>query len=205
MKNLFLALSILLTTQIGIAQNFVGVIDYQITYENLPEEAKGMESMLPKEVKFFGSGQQARMEMDNAMMGKQVTLIDNKKRTAVQLVDLMGQKIAVMANFDDEAEAAKPKITYLDETKTIAGYLCKKAIIEDPEGEGKMEVFYTEKIQNFQSDQFQGIKGMPLEYEVEAMGFKMKFSAQKVEAKKLEASLFEIPEGYTKMDADQMG
>ncbi len=56
-----------------------------------------------------------------------------------------------------------PNIEYLDETKTIAGYTCKKAIMKDESGQLSMTAYYTEKINNQAEKKFAGLKGFPLQ------------------------------------------
>lgn len=63
-------------------------------------------------------------------------------------------------------------ISYIDETKLIAGFKCQKALIvctiynkrEQKFGERKYSIFFTPTINNIFSE-FKGLNGLPLEYE----------------------------------------
>jgi GLPGLI family protein len=205
-KTFLLTALVLFVSAYGFSQKFTGTIIYSINFEELPAEAKEMAAFLPKEMSLTAKGELARIEMETGIMGKQITLIDNNNKTLTQLTDMMGQKMAVVNNFDseDDNETPKPKIEKTDETKVIAGYTCKKVIMYDENTDANVVLYVTNEIPNLQKNQFKGVEGMPLEYTISVQGLKMTFSATKVEKKEVKDSIFEIPEGYTKMNADSM-
>jgi GLPGLI family protein len=102
----------------------------------------------------------------------------------------------------EEAKNPEPTIKYLDETKTIAGYKCKKAEIVMKTKDGKEEtvnVYYTEEIPTTDVKSiYKGLKGFPMEYVMNQGGIKMTFAAKTVSREPVADSKFEIPkEGYT--------
>ena len=194
------------------AKDFKGVITYKITY-NMPDMDPQMASMLPKIMTYYVSGDMAKIEI-NAPMGKSINIIDGVNKVAYDLMDMMGQKYYIKQSTEEiESEIAKesePELKFIDETKEIAGYDCKKVIVT-VESEGKpvtFTVYYTPEIGskalNFNTSMFKDIDGMLMEFEMNEGPMQMKFEAISVEKKKLKDSDFEIPEDYKETTRDEL-
>ena len=89
--------------------------------------------------------------------------------------------------------------TLTEETKTIAGYPCKKAVGKLVDGT-TFTVFYATNlspaIKNYDY-QFKGLPGLALEYEVQNGSMKVRYSASKVLFSPVPAFKFEVPKsGY---------
>jgi len=159
--------------------------------------------MLPSEMIVYITKGHVRIEQ-KTMMGDQNVITDTKAKTTVLLMNMMGKKMAITMN-DDGKEQPTPTIVYSKETKTIAGYECKKAIYttKDQAGEEQeLEVFYTEEIPSEANDKLPGLKGYPLEYSINAQGMLMTLAAKSVSKEKVSKKLFEIPEGYEEMSME---
>ena len=203
MKTKLLSLLCLTLLIVGInAQTFEGKLTFGIDYE-LPEAMEAQRSMLPSEMIIYIAKGHVRIEQ-KTMMGDQNVITDTKAKKTVLLMNMMGKKMAITMT-DDGKEKPTPKIIYSKETKTIAGYECKKAtyITKDEAGEDQeLEVFYTEEIPSEANDKLPGLKGYPLEYAVNAQGMLMTLAAKSVSKEKVSKKLFEIPEGYEEMSME---
>lgn len=192
------------------AQSFEGVINYKIDWQNLPAEMADYASMLPSEATGTVKGHMYKFEQQQPMGGKQITIVDNEDGSGVMLMDMMGKKQAVVMDAQPESEESnqpQPEFEYMDETKKIAGYDCKKAIMTVAAGEQKitMEIFYTEEISgNTGLSQFEGLKGFPLQYSTDMGQFTMVLTADKVEEKKVSDDAFSIPEGYEHVSVEEL-
>lgn len=190
---------------ISVAQEFEGVITYKITYENLPEEMAAYASMLPSETINTIKGNMSKLEQPLSMGMKQITIMDNEEGSGVMLMDMMGKKTAVVIDKDTKKEMDSkeemPEIEYVNETKNIAGYDCKKALMRIEEGgqEVVLEIYYTDKIMNKTNSQIPGLKGFPLQYSTSTGQFLMTLTADQIEKRKVKDDEFAIPEGYTHM------
>ncbi len=192
------------------AKDFTGVIIYNITYEGDDFDSQ-TSAMLPKTMKIFIKGNKSRMEM-NTGMGTTVVIFDADKKDAVTFMDMMGQKFAMTMTAEEiESEvsnAPEVDIEVTGETKEIAGYTCKKAIVKE-KGENGTEhiVYFTDElgsgVLNYNNPVYKDINGVMLEYSSAQEGMTMNFSAIKVEKKKLSDKDFEIPEGYKVMTMDE--
>jgi hypothetical protein len=119
----------------------------------------------------------------------------------------MGQKYAIKQSAEEiEKENAKePKSTVeiTSETRVIAGYTCKKAIVtsDDDGKKTTFEVFYCSelgsKLANFDNPLYKDIDGALLEFSMVTPQISMKFTASTVEKKNIAAKEFEIPADYT--------
>ena len=177
------------------SQDFEGTILFEFTYMNLTEEMKKMLPEEPPQSIFSIKGTKLKMEMD--MMGTEMVMIsDVTTNTSTSYTDVMGQKIKTISKLDDGEEI---EVILIDgETKRIAGYLCKKAIIKQADSPD-VEVYYTEDLKSvaFSSmqSQFKKLKGIPLEYQVHNEGMSMITSAKEVIKKSIDNSIFNPPAG----------
>lgn len=209
MKHLITALVAIAIALPTLAQKkFEGSITFGLEYKDLSAEMAAMEAMLPDEMTTRIKGDKSRMEQSLGMGMSQVTITNMKTKSGTLLMDMMGKKIAVsmskdeLEKMDKKKKAQKPEFKYLDDTKDVAGYKCKKVLVT-MEGVGEMEVYYTEDIPSGANSQFEGLNGFPLQYTTDAGQFKIKMTAKKVTSEKLEKGLFEIPEGYEEMTFEE--
>jgi len=209
MKKVVIAAIALLATLPVLAQKgFEGTVVYGIEYKDLPAEMAAFEAMLPDETIIKIKGDNSRTEQSLGMGMKQVTIFDTKKGQGTLLLDMMGKKTAVEMSSEqmDKQRGEKAKeldIQYIDgETKKIADYDCKKAIIKGAEGI-ELEVYYTEALPSNASREFKGLKGFPLQYTIASGPMKMELVAKSVKQESIDKGLFVIPDGYEKQTFDE--
>ena len=212
--NTLAALALLLNAQHSIAQEKLkeGKITFEITINNAEEMNDQMLAMMPKEMTVYFKDGKSRGEMD-MMGGKVVSITDSKAGETISCMDIMGKKQAIKTTkADAEKEKAKMgdydvKIT--DETKDIAGYKCKKAVItykDKKDASGSMDVWFTNELEASNSEKYswKGIDGYMMEFAVDQRGMSMKFSCTEVKKESVSDDMFKIPEGYTVMTQDEM-
>jgi GLPGLI family protein len=208
----FIAFTVLIALSIipAFAQKgFEGTVKYKIEYEDLPEEMAGFEAMLPKEMAMKIKGNKSRTEQ-NTGMGTTVSISDGDNGTMVTLMDMMGSKVAIKMGEDElkkQKEVAKistPKIDYLDETKDIAGYACKKAEITPDGSDESVVVYYTNEIQSPKvGEKYEGLKGFPMQYEMKNQGMTMIMTVTEVNKEKISKSEFTVPDEYEEMTMEE--
>jgi GLPGLI family protein len=192
-----------------------GSVTYLMAMEGIPPEQAAM--MGDMETKIYYKDKKSLTEM-SSMMFSSKTLSDENGQLV--LMDQMGNKFfmrASKAELDKNAEVNKdkePKIEYLNETKTIAGFECKKAIVTatGKEGEVKMDVWYTEKVPYISQggarkggEMFKGLKGMPMEFTIKQGPMNIKMTAKEVSFDKVPDSKFVLTtEGYTEKKMDDL-
>ena len=193
---------------------FEGKIIYKMSFPGSNFDASTM-AMFPQEMTIFIKDNLSKTVI-NTGMGKTISIFNSEEMYSVTLLDVMGQKYAIRTSTDDINQniekAPQSQIEYLDETKEIAGYTCKKAIITIKEEllgtESKLSVYYSDEITqkgiNKDNPIFHGINGIMLEYEMDAQGNLMKFTATSVEEKKISKKEFEIPKDYKVTTADEL-
>ena len=216
MKKLITAVAIFCSV-FALAQK-EGSVSYVMTMEGLPPEQAAM--MGDMETKIFFKDNKTYTEMNSMMYSYKIL---NDENGQLFLMDQMGNKFFTRqskAELDKNAELAKdkePKIEYINETKTIAGYECKKAIVtaQGKDGEVKSDVWYCEKVPYISQgggrkggEMFKGLKGMPMEFQVKQGPMNIKMSATAVSFDPVPDSKFVLTtEGYTekKMEDIQKG
>lgn len=207
MHKLFLGSLLIISAFLAKAQTKVVAectINYAIGIE-LPKgtSAEDAASLKSSAKIVYIKGNASRVDLVSASF-LQTMIYDKGTGTCVILREMGANKFMTRLDAKTwEAQNSKYKgmvITYLDETKTILGYDCKKAVMVQPGG-GKFTVFYTSSIvpsvKEFEY-QFKDIPGLVLEYEtIEATGQKITYKATSINLNPVQASKFDIPtSGY---------
>lgn len=219
MKKLFSTLAVVALSALSLnAQIKEGYIVYDMKIEGLPPEQAAMIGDMETKVTFKNGKSLSEM---TSMMFTNQTLADDKGM--LLLMEQMGNKIAVKQTKEEmEKEEAKqkdkpadPKIEYTTETKMIAGYECKKAIVTligKDKKEDKMEVWYCDKFENTNKEGkgrgqgfMKGLKGMPFEYAGGQGAMKFKLVAKEVSVEPVADSKFELStDGYKLMTMEEL-
>ncbi|HKR04362.1 MAG TPA: DUF4412 domain-containing protein [Bacteroidia bacterium] len=184
---------------------------FEISYPDadIPDEQM---AMMPTESSMFFKEDQARVEMKMGMGMNQVMIFDNKNKIMTILMDMMGNKIAIKMTEDDikkrkEKEGKQDydvKIT--DETKDIAGFKCKKAIITGKDG-SSFDLYFTDQIAYKNGDwisEYKNINGFPLQYKITQGNMTMQMTAKSVAKEKVDDEKFVIPSDYKSMTMEEM-
>lgn len=194
--------------------DFEGKVIYsiEINNPNMSSQAKSM--MAGSTSTIYIKGSKARTDMK---MGPQTTttIYDHNANTSVMLMEMMGNKYKIrMDNQKKDEKKSEIKTKVTSETKTIAGYSCKKAevTVTDPKGTSNtFNIWFTEEISNHMNsetendEQFKDITGMPMEYEVKSSnGGSMKMTATSVSKESVDDSKFLIPGDYIETTIDGM-
>lgn len=170
----------------------------------------------------YVKGDKSKTEV-SSMMFNTTVLYDGNKLTS--LTDAMGNKTGFTATKEeleaDKEGKEKPKIEYVDEKKTIAGYECSKAIVtsvDKDKKEHKTIVWYTDKIKSNPAHRrgagrgmadFSDLKGHPLAMEMtqDYQGSEMKIIMTTTEVKTdpIADSVFAVnTDGYKMMSYKEM-
>jgi GLPGLI family protein len=196
-----------------------GVAEFDITYPSMTPEMKEVESMLPKVMTIYFKNEQSRVEM-NSGMGSTIVLGDNTKKDITVLMDMMGKKIAIRQTQEEiakkEAELKKkgkmPEFSIVEtkETKVIAGYKCKKGIIQytmDGKKE-QMVCYYTDELPRVNSGTenmaLNEVKGFLMEYNINQGGVQMRIVAKSAKAQTVDSNLFSVPSDYKLMTKEEI-
>lgn len=134
-----------------------------------------------------------------------ITINDEKTGETWVFIDAMGNKFKMNATppEGEEKEEITPEITYVDGEKTIAGYKCKKASIKLPGSDATGYVYYTEEFGGESLPNFNGLKGFPLEFEMN-QGIHMVAVAKEVNLDKQDDKEFAFPEGFMEVTQEEL-
>jgi hypothetical protein len=166
----------------------------------------------PNNAKIVGNVMSGMIKLDGRF--------DNKKKTGLLLMDMMGQQKymemdeELMGKSEDKAKTTNqkpPKVEYTKNYKKIAGYKCQEVKMTVEGSPNPVIIYVTEQIEpsnlkDMEMMKFSGLKGFPLAWEVEAEGMKFTIEATDVFLDKLSKKIFtpSIPEGYTKMTEEDL-
>lgn len=150
----------------------------------------------------------SRVEMNMGGLMKTTTVLDMDKKKGLIIMDgMFGKQAATFAggDFDKHTEQDDDvEIEFLNETKEILGYLCKKAIVSVEEEDAEVIFWYTEELDYSKAylvdNSKYKIPGVALEYSIEQPEVTMKFTAvllEKSVKNPKEIFSLEIPKGYT--------
>jgi GLPGLI family protein len=162
-----------------------GRIDYKITYLNNDID-KRARNVLPSKMKLCFNEKQASNNIEGFMGMYKLNAFTNfhtrKCSTMLKVFDqhylFKGNRDEQMCCFDtmDDME-----IMETDETKMVAGFECKKAIVKLPATNESFIIFYTNQIKLRHpnaTNPYRKIKGVLMEFELKLVHLNMRFVAE---------------------------
>lgn len=191
---------------------FKGTVVFDISsLGNLPEMAK---SMMPTVMTYKYSTEKQSMAL-NFPMGAQKTIFDPATKTARILMNVIGQKLVINQTVAELEQLRKQEgetigVKETNETKTIAGYLCKKTVLTKKTKDGKeniSNIYFTEAIDvsAFKIfNAFPEIKGFPLEFSMKSGPVEFKVLARTITKESIPASEFEVSSDYKVMTVAEL-
>ncbi len=187
-----------------------GKITFDISYPDSKLDEETLAN-LPVEAIMKFKDDLIRVEVSMAM-GKTTIISNNKTGNGTMLMDMMGNKIAMEMNKEDmmkdKGNSPKPKVELTRESKDIAGYSCKKAIVTvgTSDGDKSFDAWFTNdlKVRNSFSSQIEGIDGFLMEFQTVQNGMSMKMKANHVDPLAIDDSEFIIPDGYKKLSKEDL-
>jgi hypothetical protein len=154
-------------------------------------------------------GNKSRSEMTNTLFSS-TTIFDANTGSAVILREVNGQKLLIRLSPENWLEKNQPYdgivFSNTNETRSIAGYPCVKAIGQTRSGI-VITVYYTRDLvpENRQYDPpFRTLDGLPLEYELTNGDVKIRYKVSRISLNPVPASKFDIPSsGYREMNYEE--
>ena len=188
MKKILLSLALIVGS---ITVNYAQIKEGHVTYKiDISTENPDMEMvvgmMQGSTLDIYFKEKMTRAEMKMGSMMNMTTISDEKSGKLLMLMSGMIGKKAISTtteelSSEDEKEKPKYEVELVDETKDIAGYKCKKAILTDEEG---------------------------MQYEINNSGLVMGMTVTNItkELSKSDLKLFDmaIPEGYAEMTMEEL-
>ena len=188
-----------------------GKIVYDVTF---PYEANTiMMDLFPKEmvIHFKGNKMHGEVKSSYEMLTSDF-VIDNNAMTMTQMLKNMGERYALHLQGDDVAEWLKQypsmRLEQTTETVNIAGYVCNKTLAHFPNDSlPVIELYHTKGLgidnRNWWN-QYSGIEGFLLGYDIEQYGKRMRMRAREVNFEQISDDQFAIPENYKEVDMPEM-
>lgn len=134
-----------------------------------------------------------------------------EERSFTQVIKLFSDTYVVIQKEEElkkENSTIDMEIKPTDETKVIAGYKCKKAIV-NVKGEEPVQydIYYTNEI-NIENSNFANpyskLDGVLMEYRMKKFGLEMQFTATSVKKEKVEEEAFNIPEDGEQITQEEL-
>jgi hypothetical protein len=188
-----------------------GRIVYDVTF---PFEANTiMMDLFPKEMTFHFKGNMMHGEVKSSYeMLTSDFVIDNNNMSMTQMLKNMGERYALNLEGDDVAEWLKQypelRLEQTSETVNIAGYVCNKTLAHfENDSLPVIELYHTKGMgidnRNWWN-QFGGIEGFLLGYDIQQYGKRMRMRAREVHFEQVDDKQFQIPANYKRVDMQEM-
>jgi GLPGLI family protein len=211
MKNILLALIAFTLSLNIIAQKKIseGVISYDIVINTGSEKPRAADFFDGATSTVYLKGAKSRTEMVSSL-GTQSTIIDGTKNMITILKEYGDQKYMIQMTPANWKEANKKsenvQFTFSEESKTILGYKCLKAIGKMADGT-TFSVWYTTDLVPENSD-FQNVNkalpGLAMEYESKMGNLKVTYTVSKINLSPVLAAKFDMPKsGYRVMTYEE--
>jgi hypothetical protein len=188
-----------------------GRIDYKITYLNTDLDKKTM-NVLPTRMKLLFDEKNASNNIEGFMGMYKLNAFTNfhtrKCSTVLKVFEkhyiYKGDRDEQMCCFDNMEDMI---IKYTQETKKIAGFNCKKCIVQFPETSETIDIYYTDEIHlkyPNSTNPYKDIKGVLMEFELNLLYLKMRFVAEKFQPLNEKDLATKIPDNARQVSRDQM-
>jgi hypothetical protein len=189
-----------------------GVITYRISFPHVTDESITA-SLLPDEMTYAFTPTSFASNFETAGgVFKNKIVADRKSRTVDHQLKVFRKKIQTkMAEKEVMqmlAEYPKSAVILTEETDTIAGFHCRKAIVvfEDIDLE-EIEVYYTNDIKMESPNwctQYHEIDGVLMAYEIEEFGIRMRLEAENVVTPLNDKKLLQAETEYAEITREMM-
>ena len=157
----------------------------------------------------FIKGNKSRTEMVSSL-GTQATIIDAAKNNIAILKEFGEQKYLIQLTPANWKEANQKndnvEFAYSEETKTILGYKCNKAIGKLPDGTTFVVWYTTDLVPENKDFQYvnRSLPGLAMEYESNIGNFKLTYTVSKINLSPVPAAKFDLPKsGYRVMSYEE--
>lgn len=209
-KKIILALLMLLSVSVFAQKTLSeGTIVYDVTVNTGNKEPQMADALDGALTTVYLKGAKSRTDMVSAL-GSESNIHDAKTGNAVILKEYSSQKLMITLtkeNWEAKNKAYKDvAFEFSSDTKTIAGYICKKATAKMANGK-TFVVYYSPDIivaNKEYNHTFINLPGLAMEYEIEAGKTKIKYSLSKIDFSVVAASKFDTPKsGYRVMTYEE--
>ena len=179
-----------------------GTINYDIVINTGSDKPQAADFLDGATSTVYIKGNKSRTEMVSSL-GTQATIIDDAKNTISVLKEYGDQKYLIQLTPADWKDANKRyegvTFSFTTETKTIAGYNCKKAIGKLANGTN-FSVWYTPDLvpenKDFQNAN-KSLPGLAMEYEASMGSLIVTYTVSKISFSPVPAVRFDLPKtGY---------
>lgn len=188
-----------------------GRIVYDVTFPFEPNTI--MMDLFPKELVFHFKGNKMHGEVKSSYeMLTSDFIVDNNAMTMTQMLKNMGARYALNLDGDEVNEWLKQypslRMEPTTETVNIAGYVCNKTLAHFPNDSlPVIELYHTKGLgidnRNWWN-QFNGIEGFLLGYDIEQYGKRMRIRAREVHFEQIGDDVFQVPSNYKNVDIPEM-
>ncbi len=189
-----------------------GVIKYKITFPEVSEESITA-TLLPDQMTYAFTPTSFSSNFETAGgVFKNKIVADRDTRTVDHQLKVFRKKIQTKMTENDViqmlADYPKASIIQTQQTDTIAGYHCKKALIvfEDVSKQ-EIEVYYTDQIEMESPNwctQYHEIEGVLMAYEVEEFGIRMRLVAEEVKTPLQDPEILKAEAEYSDITREMM-
>jgi len=188
-----------------------GVIEYKVSFPFYDQESI-MAGMLPDKATLEFKEDRFVSQVSSGIAFRTTLIGNNTERTIDQVLQLLSKRFYTsMTERDVMAfNSSMPEMTliYTNETDTVAGYKCKKAIaIFNDISRPEIELYYTDDIglkdPNWHTP-YAEIPGVLLRYEMEQYNMRMRLEAISVEKIIIPEERFKIQENFEEVAPERM-
>ncbi len=210
MKYFLPTVSLLFSTVLFAQKKFSeATLSYDIVINTDAQKSKSAAAFNGATSTVFIKGNKSRTEMVSSF-GTQATLIDGSKNSISIIKEFGDQKYIIQLTPSNWKEANKKyedvSFTYLNDSKEILGYHCKKAIGKLSDG-STYTVWYTTELEAENKD-FQyanrSLPGLAMEYESSVGDLKVIYTVSKISFNPVPAAKLDLPRsGYRIMTYEE--
>lgn len=203
MRQLLFAIFIISSASLfAQATPFEGAVHFTVEYTKVPENLQPYAQNLPTTFDLYIRNFLVCKAGPTALVnGYQIDIRNVRTKSGYMGTQVGGTAVAYRKypkdyQVDLDAMPTPTSIKYIDETKTIAGFVCKKALVYFANNTNPLVVYYTTSIPANTHVIYKGLKGFALYFEMNNNGMELIATAKSVNPGKQEDSRFLMPAKY---------
>ena len=183
--------------------NFEGEIHFVTNYTYFPPQLEQYKDYLPVTMDVYVRNNLVTKEGPTGFAGGyQIhirNLLTNQGYTAMKVGDdaVAYRKGAKEFASENAAMTTPTSIEYVEGTRKVAGFVCKKALVFLPGNSKPYTVYYTDKIPKEAFEVYKGLNGFPMYFEGDMKGVKFYSEAKSANPTPQPDSRFLLPKEYT--------
>ncbi|MCO4805017.1 MAG: hypothetical protein KC456_00360 [Flavobacteriales bacterium] len=178
-------------------KTFSGRLVYDITYDQVPEDMKGVENGLPEKCVVVTDGTSWWMEQHTEMNGAYSIVYQSQKDSIYEMLKVGPDRVRVSSKMELERRVWLPT----ENTQIWNGLSMLQYQSQDPV-ENPLTVWVSKEYAPILGLFYADLEGLPVRFTKERAGVRMTYALRRLKLEPIDETYFVLPSSYNEVSAD---